>query len=344
MNKNRLLDLFANIKEEPKLNLGFNSRILLVDGMNTFLRAFSAVNQINRAGHHIGGLTGFLLSLGSAIRALNPTRVVIVFDGEAGSQNRKYLLPEYKANRNQPKISNYKSFTNKDEEDEAKVNQIVRLMDYLKLLPVNCMCIDRLEADDIIGFLCSKLYAEYRKSLVFVMSTDQDYMQLVNDRVSVYSPKEKKVYGVEQVVEKYGIHPDKFLIYKTLLGDNSDNIKGVYGLGEKKIMTMFPQLKEPQRMTLNEVFEHAELNVDYNKLFPRILESEKKLAINYQIMNLHEPNVSNQDMEDLLRQFNRTVKPLQKYDIIKLYQHDKLGNAIEHVDSWLNLFAVLNNF
>lgn len=107
---------------------------------------------------------------------------------------------------------------------------------------------------------------------------------------------------------------------------------------------MFPQLKEPQRMTLNEVFEHAELNVDYNKLFPRILESEKKLAINYQIMNLHEPNVSNQDMEDLLRQFNRTVKPLQKYDIIKLYQHDKLGNAIEHVDSWLNLFAVLNNF
>lgn len=343
--KLNLLDLFNNITEEIKpLNLQLNSRVLFIDGMNTFIRSFAVLNHINQAGNHVGGLTGFLKSLGSAIKQLSPTRVIIVFDGEAGSQNRKYLLPEYKGNRNNQNVMNYKSFETKKDEDEAKINEISRLMDYLKLLPVNCMCIDKLEADDIIGYLCGKLYREEPECNITIMSSDRDFFQLINDRVSVWSPIKKIHYYTPQVLEEFGVHPANFLIYKAILGDSSDNVKGVHGIGEKKIAKMFPQLVEPERMMLDEVFEHAEFNVEYGKLFTRLLEDKRKLAINYQIMNLHEPNISKHDVDDIHRQFYREIPKLQKYDFVKMFEQDKMGDTIPYVQHWIELFSVLNNY
>ena len=345
MTKLNLLNLFNSITEETKpLNLQFNSRILFIDGMNTFIRSFAVINHINQAGNHVGGLTGFLKSLGSVIKQVMPTRVIIVFDGEAGSQNRKYLLPEYKSNRNNQNVMNYKSFETKKDEDDAKLNEITRLMDYLKLLPVNCMCVDKLEADDIIGYLCGKLYREESEAEIIIMSSDRDFFQLVNDRVSVWSPTKKIHYYTQQVLEEFGVHPANFLLYKAILGDSSDNVKGVHGIGEKKIAKMFPQFVESERMMLDEVFDHAEYNRDYGKLFTRLLEDKRKLAINYQIMNLHEPNISNVDLEEIHRQFNREVPKLQKYYFLKLCEIDRLGDTLPYTSHWIELFSVLNNY
>jgi 5'-3' exonuclease len=77
-----------------------NSRILVVDSMNTFMRNFTTVNAINPAGHHIGGLVGYLRSVGYAIKTFRPTRVILVFDGTGSTQNKKNLYPDYKGNRN----------------------------------------------------------------------------------------------------------------------------------------------------------------------------------------------------------------------------------------------------
>lgn len=341
----KILDFFSRIQEEPKpLNLQHNSRVLLIDGINTFLRSFAAINHINLNGHHVGGLTGFLKSIGSAIKMLNPTRVVIVFDGEAGSMNRKYLYPEYKANRNNQRIVNYKSFSNKDEEDEAKMTEISRLVEYLKLLPVNCICIDKLEADDVIGYLSQKIYTEHKDAEIYVMSSDNDFLQLVNDRTKVYSPTKKKIYDVQMVSSEFGIHPENFIIYKALVGDTSDNIPGVHGVGEGKVAKLFECLQDPERKHLADIYEICTEPPKKSVLYQRILNQMNLVEIFYKLVNLKEPNISNVDREMIDRLYGRKVPPLKKYDFIKMYHKDRLGDTIPYVDNWINLFAVLNNF
>jgi 5'-3' exonuclease len=100
------------------------------------------INHINPDGHHIGGLTGFLKSIGYAIKMLEPTKVILVFDGVGGSNNKRNLYPDYKANRNKNRMTNYSIFSNKEEETESINNQMARLIQYLQCLPVSMICID----------------------------------------------------------------------------------------------------------------------------------------------------------------------------------------------------------
>ena len=80
----------------------YNSRVLLIDALNTFLRSYAAIPTLDDNGNHIGGMSGFLKSIGSVIRDFKPTRVIIVFDGKGGSQRRRKIYPDYKANRKPP--------------------------------------------------------------------------------------------------------------------------------------------------------------------------------------------------------------------------------------------------
>ena len=104
MTKSRVFSLFEEFDKEQKENLqrerSLNSDILLVDGMNTFMRVWSMYPTTNDNGDHIGGYTGFLKSVGHAIRLLKPTRCVIVFDGRDGTRDRKKIYPEYKNRKN----------------------------------------------------------------------------------------------------------------------------------------------------------------------------------------------------------------------------------------------------
>ena len=132
-------------------------KVLIVDAMNTFLRSFAIINHINPKGNHIGGLTGFLKSLGFAIKHTNPTRVIIVFEGAGSTQNKKNLYPDYKGNRKLKRITNFDGFSNQAEESESIENQLLRLVEYLQCLPLDITSIDRTEADDTMAYLATKL-------------------------------------------------------------------------------------------------------------------------------------------------------------------------------------------
>lgn len=348
MKKIQLIDIFDKIKKEENIvvdhNLHLNSRILLVDGMNTFLRSFAAINHVNLAGNHVGGLTGYLKSLGFAIKFLQPTRVINIFDGEGGSINRKYLYPKYKANRDNQRIVNFKSFNNKKEEDESKINEITRLIDYLRYLPVSSICVDKLEADDVIGYLSTKFHNEVPDSNVFIMSSDADFLQLINERITVYSPTKKKIYKIEDVLEEYKIHPENFIIYKSLVGDNSDNIPGVQGIGQKNISQLFEILEHPERKSLADIYEVCSDPPKKSVLYQRILNNMKMVEVFYKLINLREPNISKLDIENIHEQLNKPISPLKKYDFLQLYNYDQLGDTINGVDNWLDTFSVLNSF
>ena len=159
--------IFDSLKQE-KIEEFVNSRILLVDGLNTFLRAFTAIGWVNKELLHIGGLTGFLRSLGYIIKLSRPTRVIVVFDGQGSSTNKRYIYPEYKANRGINRVTNWDTFESQQEESEAITSQLVRLIFYLKALPVDLISVDKIEADDVIGYITGQLDGE-----MTIMSSDK---------------------------------------------------------------------------------------------------------------------------------------------------------------------------
>lgn len=345
MDKSRLLDIFSKIKKEERPeNFHKNSRVLLVDGMNTFLRGFAAVNKVNHIGHEIGGLIGFLRSIGSAIKLLNPSRVIIVFDGETGSSNRRYLYPGYKGKRDNLKIINKKVFSDKSLEDESKYNQLVRLIDYLSYLPLQNISISSLEADDIIAHLTHLITESNADSQVYIMSTDNDYIQLMNDRVRLYSPTKKRIYHVEDIVKEFGAHPNNFALYKAIVGDNSDNIPGVNGMGEKNAPKLFEFLSDPEEKSIEYLFESCQNPAKNSILYQRVLSTRKDIETFYRIVNLKNLNITEHDLEIIKTTYNQDTPIFRKYDFMKTYNHDKMGDAIPNLDTWLNLFSQLSNY
>ena len=159
MNSNNYKSLLDEIEEEHKQSteksLDKNSRVLIIDGLNTFIRAFSANPSINDDGVHVGGIIGFLKSIRYAISKLKPTRCIIVFDGKNGTKKRKKLYPEYKSQRKVRHRFNRNvdwSTSPVDEEYSMKM-QLSRLIKYLDQLPISILSIDNVEADDVIAYI-----------------------------------------------------------------------------------------------------------------------------------------------------------------------------------------------
>ena len=179
-------DMLAKIQvSEPRR---LNDNILVIDAMNTFIRNFTMINLMNPQGSHVGGLVGFLKSLGFLVRTFDPTRIIVVFDGPGSTASRKIVNSDYKANRNLSRITNWEMYDNKDQEYASMSAQIERLVEYLHMLPVDLLAINKVEADDVIAFIAK----EFSDSKVTIVSSDKDFMQVVNDNVRVHSPIKKK--------------------------------------------------------------------------------------------------------------------------------------------------------
>ena len=210
--KKDLLNLLDNIQENSE-EQPQQQRYMFIDGLNLFFRNFSAINAVNPNGVHVGGLGGFFRSLGALVRQIQPTQVFVVFDGTGSSNNRKNLIPEYKSNRNLSRVTNWEVFENLEEEDESKVNQIVRIIQYLKTLPVKTITMPKVEADDIIAHLAQNVIKD-PTDRAFIVSSDKDYLQLVNENIIVYRPMEKEYYTADTVKNKFGVYPHKIVTGK----------------------------------------------------------------------------------------------------------------------------------
>ena len=334
-------DILNNLHEDSTLEpLQLNSRVLLVDSMNTFLRSFAMINMVNPQGNHIGGLVGFLKSLGYAIKLIKPTRVVLVFDGQGNITNRRNTYAEYKANRQIKRVTNFQVFSSLEEESDSIADQMMRLLDYLKTLPINISIIDKIEADDTIAYLSQKL-----KKDVIIYSADQDFLQLVDNRTTVYSPIKKKFYKPNDVYEQYGLYPNNFITMKCLMGDKSDNLPGVRGLGPKKLFKLFPELSEQNNFTLQEAYKKASNNVEEHKLYGNIHLFKNQLEINYELMSLKDIVLLDQDQKELNTLIDSNPYDFNKRKFLKMYEEDLLGRSIPNVEFWLSeVFSYLHKY
>lgn len=336
MKNKELLKLLENIEENnnnPE-NIQENNRILIIDGLNLFFRNFTMLNTINIDGHHIGGLGGFFRSLGFLINQINPNEVYLVFDGIGSSNNRRNLVPNYKLSRNRLKVINSNVFENLTEENDSKINQIVRIIQYTKVLPLKVAVLDKVEADDIIAYLTLEL-KKNPNNQIFMVSSDKDYIQLIDDNVILYRPIEKEYLTKESIVKKYGIYPNNFIIYKTLLGDASDNVKGVKGLGAKGILKKFPELKDKE-LNLNDIFEICEKKYKDNIIYSRIIQDFENLKKNYKVMNLKNPMMDNKEKEYINDIISSTELNFYPELFLEMYNNDGLGKLINNVESWIN--------
>jgi len=332
MKQKDLLKLLDNMDEHGEETVE-GERILMIDGLNLFFRNFAMMNMVNPDGIHIGGLGGFFRSLGAEIRRVNPTQVYVIFDGSGSANARKNLLPEYKSGRDLQRITNWDAFDNLEDEHDAKVDQMVRIIQYLKTLPVKTLSIPKVEADDVIAYL-SGIIPQDPKDKVFIVSSDKDFLQLINKNVIVYRPMEKEFYTEETVVEKFKMSPTNFILYKTLMGDNSDKVAGVKGLGPKKLYKLFPELSE-RDMTLDDIYDICEAKFKENVIYARVIQTIDSLEKNYKIMDLSNPMLDENDKK-YLKQVVKSEKPTYLPDqFLAMYNTDKLGNIIRNVEYWI---------
>jgi DNA polymerase-1 len=340
MNKrySKILDEIES-ERQHKSALNRNSKVLIVDGMNLFIRTFSAIPTLNEEGKHVGGLSGFLLSLAATIRMVNPTRVVVVFDGKGGSYRRRQIYSNYKERRAvTSRLNRIVGFEDIEDEQASIKYQLFRVYNYLQNLPVSIISIDQIEADDVIAYLSS-----YFKEQVVILSNDRDFLQLVSDRVNVYLPTKKKMYTPDNLLEETGIWCENFILYKSLLGDKSDNIKGIPGIGKKTIEKNFQMLSEKRKINLEMFIEFCKLYDGKTKSIIALKDNINLLETNYQIMQLHDVDISQSHKSNIRNLVDGELDGIKLGELGKLYIQDKLHSVIPNWDIWIKKnFTTIN--
>ncbi len=254
--------------------------LLLVDGFGLIFRAYHALppTLTTAKGEQVNAVFGFASMLLDTFRSQRPEYVVVAL--ETGRTFRQEQYEQYKANRGEMP-------------DDLR-NQIGRVRQLIDVLGIPVEQVDGWEADDVIGSL-SKSCPEAAGVDVVIVTGDSDLLQLVGDNVVAVLPGarrfgELRLFDRDAVIERYGFGPEFIPDYKALVGDTSDNIPGVPGIGEKTATALITQFG-----TLEQIIEHVdevtparaknalEANIEQAKLSKRLATIERSLDIPFDI-------------------------------------------------------------
>ena len=329
--KQKYFSILENLKEGEAKQAEPNDKVLLIDGLNTFIRSFAVSPVTNDDGIHVGGITGFLMSIGFAIKTLQPTRVIICFDGKGGSQRRRKIFPDYKANRLvRTKLNRTNAFSDKDAESENMKMQLGRLIQYLDNLPVQILAPQNIEADDAIAYISKQLLTD---SKVFIMSSDKDFIQLVDDRIAVWSPTKKKLYFKNDVKEDYKLPAHNYLLYRTLTGDKSDNIPGIRGTGIATLQKRLPILFGDDIVTIDQLIDACQDSKI--KVMQTISESREALELNYKLMQLNEVDISGNSKNKIMNVIHNTISRMNTTKFKVMMIEDGITGAFRNLEFWM---------
>ena len=211
-------------------------RLLIIDGNNLLFQMFYGMPSAvyNEKGWPIHGTIGFISFVIKEIKYLEATKVIVVFDSD-GAEERMEIYPEYKGNR----VDDWDemSFT---ETPFSQEEHIKKALDYMDIKYIYS---EGTEADDYISSLA---LMGREKGEVFISSFDSDFFQLIDDRVSVlrYRGKSSVLWDREKFIKEYGFSPSNFVLYKSIVGDAADNIKGIEGMGRKRTSSFIQEYEE----------------------------------------------------------------------------------------------------
>ncbi len=252
---------------ELKNKMAEQKRLFLLDAYALIFRGYYALiknPRINSKGMDTSAIMGFMNSLLDVIRREKPDHLAVCFD-KGGSVERTELFPEYKANR--------------DATPDAIRIAIPYIQDILKAMHIPVVVLEGWEADDIIGTLAKQ--AEKEDYKVFMVTPDKDFGQLVSENIFMYRPARMgngiEIWGIPEIQKRFGVErPEQVIDYLGMMGDASDNIPGLPGVGDKTAKKFIEQFGSMENLLANtdqlkgkmkeKVKENAELGLLSKKL------------------------------------------------------------------------------
>jgi DNA polymerase-1 len=260
-------------------------KLLIIDGHNLLFQMFFGMPSriINEDGKAIHGVMGFVGALIKIIKMIKATHIIVVFDGEHENE-RVELLPDYKANR-----IDY-SFIPDDENPFSQLEDIYSALDFMKIKHIVAT---EFEADDVIA---SYVYKYSNDMQVFISSFDSDFFQLIGDSVSTirYRGKNTVICDTEYIQNKYGILPEQYVDFKSLTGDNADNIKGAERIGLKTAASLINQFRN-----LQSIINNADKIVKPS-IRESVIRNIERLQTNYKLIKLDSKPIPIFDLDDLI--------------------------------------------
>lgn len=251
----------AQIAENP---------LILVDGSSYLYRAYHAFPPLtNSAGEPTGAMYGVLNMLKSLLTQYNPSHVAVVFDAK-GKTFRDELFENYKSHR--PPMP-----------DDLRA-QTAPLHDMVKAMGLPLLAVSGVEADDVIGTLA--LQAEKEGRAVLISTGDKDMAQLVTPNITLINTMTNSILGPEEVEQKYGVPPALIIDFLAMMGDSSDNIPGVPGVGEKTAQALLQGLGG-MRSIYDNLDKVADLSFRGAKTMAAKLEQNRDVAfLSYQLATI----------------------------------------------------------
>lgn len=269
--------------------------IILIDGSSYLYRAFFATPSLtNTKGEPTGAIYGVTNMIRSLINQYQPTHIAVVFDAKGGSF-RKTLYSEYKATR--------------DAMPEDLRVQVEPIHNILKAMGLPLLCVDNVEADDVIGTLAKQAEAEGLS--VLISTGDKDMAQLVSDKITLINTMNNVVLDPNGVQQKFGVPPTKIIDYLALMGDSSDNIPGVPGVGEKTASSLLSEFTG-----IDDIYHNIDKVITLSirgakSIQQKLIDNEQEARLSYLLATIKT------DVE--LNFSNEQLKP-QPIDINKLKQ------------------------
>ena len=290
------------------------NRLVIIDGKSVFYRGYYAMGNLARKdGTPTSGVYGFAVIAMEVVKKLAPTKVVVAWDkAHTSTKKRLEIYPEYKAGRVKPPEDFYA--------------QIPLLVDLIKALGWGFLECDEYEADDIIGTLAKQADEELGedgkcKWETYIVSSDLDMLQIVDENTKMYRLlkgfSELEELDVAAVEAKYGILKEQFLELKALKGDNSDNIPGVPGIGEKGAVKLLNEYK-----TLDGIYEH--INEIKGATQKKLIAGRESAYMSYQLaeirfdapVKLAEVPELKVDKEEIIAE----LRKLEFFSLVRKYQ------------------------
>lgn len=262
-------------------------KLLIVDGHNLLWQMFCGMPAriVNEDGRAIQGTMGFVGALIKIIKMIEPTYIIVLFDGEH-ENFRTELSPDYKANR---------SIGEPGDDMFLQLRDIRAALDYMKIKNIEIS--ELVEADDVI----SSYVFKYKNDINIVISSlDSDFFQLINENVSIlwYRGKETVICDIKYIKDKLGILPEQYADFKSLTGDNSDNIKGAEKVGIKTAAALINQFGNLQDIIIN-----AE-KIAKPSIRDSVLRNSERLQTNYKLIKLDDRAPIPLNLSELAYKYN----------------------------------------
>ena len=298
-------------------------KVMIIDGLNMFLRSYIVVPSLDPRGNPSGGTYGFMKSLQKICGKFQPDQVIVCWDGEGGSQKRKQIDKNYKAGRKPVRFNRRLIDLTPEQTEKNKYNQQLRLMEYLNDLPIIQTMVDYIEADDCISYIVQhKNYADWEKLIV---SSDKDFFQLISKDCKLDRPIQDELGDYPSLLKTFKIHPKNFALARSLVGDKSDNLPGVPRVGLKTVANKFPFMKDDESYEVEDIMQYCEKLDKRLKLHENILEHSVLVEKNYKIMQLYSPFISNLHKKQINFSLEEFEPKLEKLELLKKLVYDGIG-------------------